>query len=88
MGDVPISYIETAGGVRVSEDEVVGVGKHDVRVNICIAKLVYTSQTNYYSTDSVLQSRTVVYNPPQELNNRITRVSRRRQSNNAKAKQK
>lgn len=32
MGDVPISYIEGAGGIRVSEDEVVEVGKHDVCV--------------------------------------------------------
>jgi ribosome-binding ATPase YchF (GTP1/OBG family) len=30
MGDVPISYIEGVGGTRVSEDEVVEVGKHDV----------------------------------------------------------
>jgi hypothetical protein len=32
MGDVPISYIEGVGGVRVSEDEIVAVGKHDVSV--------------------------------------------------------
>lgn len=31
MGDVPISYVEGVGGTRVSEDEVVAVGKHDVR---------------------------------------------------------
>ncbi|KAL4958800.1 Ygr210 GTPase family protein [Aspergillus stella-maris] len=30
MGDVPISYIEGIGGVRVSEDDIVAVGKHDV----------------------------------------------------------
>ena len=30
MGDVPISYIEGVGGVRVSEDDIVEVGKHDV----------------------------------------------------------
>ncbi|KAK1146521.1 hypothetical protein N8T08_002951 [Aspergillus melleus] len=30
MGDVPISYIEGVGGVRVSEDDIVAVGKHDV----------------------------------------------------------
>jgi hypothetical protein len=30
MGDVPIAYVETAGGIRVSEDDVVAVGKHDV----------------------------------------------------------
>lgn len=30
MGDVPISYIEGVGGTRVSEDDTVAVGKHDV----------------------------------------------------------
>lgn len=30
MGDVPIAYTETAGGIRVSEDDVVRVGKNDV----------------------------------------------------------
>ncbi|KAB8237370.1 hypothetical protein ETB97_001589 [Aspergillus alliaceus] len=30
MGDIPISYIEGVGGIRVSEDEIVRVGKHDV----------------------------------------------------------
>lgn len=30
MGDVPISYIEGVGGTRVSEEEIVAVGKYDV----------------------------------------------------------
>lgn len=30
MGDVPIAYVEGAGGTRVSEDEIVSVGKYDV----------------------------------------------------------
>ncbi|KAL1862281.1 hypothetical protein Plec18170_001106 [Paecilomyces lecythidis] len=30
MGDVPIAYVEGAGGIRVSEDEIVEVGKHDI----------------------------------------------------------
>lgn len=30
MGDAPLAYVEGAGGVRVSEDEVVSVGKYDV----------------------------------------------------------
>jgi ribosome-binding ATPase YchF (GTP1/OBG family) len=30
MGDIPIAYIEGAGGVRVAEDEIVSVGKNDV----------------------------------------------------------
>ena len=30
MGDAPLAFTETVGGVRVSEDELVGVGKNDV----------------------------------------------------------
>lgn len=30
MGDAPLAYVEGAGGVRVSEDETVSVGKNDV----------------------------------------------------------
>jgi hypothetical protein len=30
MGDAPLAYVETVGGVRVSDDDVVGVGKNDV----------------------------------------------------------
>ena len=30
VGDAPLAYVEGPGGVRVSEDEVVGVGKFDV----------------------------------------------------------
>ena len=30
MGDAPLAYVEGAGGVRVSEEEVIEVGKHDV----------------------------------------------------------
>ena len=31
MGDAPIAYVEGAGGTRVSEDQIVTVGKNDVR---------------------------------------------------------
>lgn len=30
MGDAPLAYVEGAGGVRVSEDDIVAVGKNDV----------------------------------------------------------
>ncbi|KAK3700736.1 hypothetical protein LTR37_015818 [Vermiconidia calcicola] len=30
MGDAPLAYVETTGGVRVSEEDVVGVGRCDV----------------------------------------------------------
>ena len=30
MGDAPLAYVEGAGGVRISEDEIVEIGKNDV----------------------------------------------------------
>lgn len=30
MGDVPLAFVETAGGIRVAEDDIVAVGKNDV----------------------------------------------------------
>lgn len=30
MGDAPLAYVETVGGVRVAEDDLVAVGKNDV----------------------------------------------------------
>ncbi|KAH6630899.1 P-loop containing nucleoside triphosphate hydrolase protein [Chaetomium sp. MPI-SDFR-AT-0129] len=30
MGDAPIAYIEGAGGIRVADDQIVGVGKNDI----------------------------------------------------------
>lgn len=30
MGDAPLAYVETVGGVRVAEDDEVKVGKNDV----------------------------------------------------------
>ncbi|KAI9678007.1 MAG: hypothetical protein M1817_005951 [Caeruleum heppii] len=33
MGDAPLAYVDGAGGVRVSEDDIVAVGKHDVSKN-------------------------------------------------------
>lgn len=32
MGDVPLAFVETVGGVRVSEDDAVAVGKNDVSI--------------------------------------------------------
>lgn len=30
MGDAPMAYVETVGGVRVAEDDLVSVGKNDI----------------------------------------------------------
>lgn len=35
MGDAPLAYAETVGGVKVSEDDPVAVGKNDVS-NMCL----------------------------------------------------
>lgn len=40
MGDVPIAFVETVGGVRVSEEDEVAVGKNDVSVTTCILTLL------------------------------------------------
>lgn len=40
MGDVPISYIEGIGGTRVSEEDIVAVGKHDVSCVYCPSPLI------------------------------------------------
>jgi ribosome-binding ATPase YchF (GTP1/OBG family) len=34
MGDAPLAYVEGAGGVRVAEDDLVGVGKNDVGASL------------------------------------------------------
>ena len=34
MGDAPLAYVEGAGGIRVSEDEIIVVGNYDVRSRI------------------------------------------------------
>jgi ribosome-binding ATPase len=36
MGDAPLAYVETVGGVRVSEDDEVGVGKNDVSLSFTV----------------------------------------------------
>jgi hypothetical protein len=37
MGDAPMAYVETAGGVRVAEDDLVAVGKNDVSLYLSMA---------------------------------------------------
>ena len=43
MGDAPLAYVEGAGGVKVSEDETVEVGRNDVGdpLHECSALLIY-----------------------------------------------
>lgn len=49
MGDVPIAYVEGAGGIRVSEDEIVEVGKHDVSSSmLCYCSLYVTNVLNHH----------------------------------------
>jgi hypothetical protein len=43
MGDAPLAFVETTGGIRVSEDDVVVVGKNDA--SNCLSFVLY--QTNY-----------------------------------------
>ena len=46
MGDAPLAYVEGDGGVRVSEDEIVEVGKFDVSTY---------SRHDFVEADSILQ---------------------------------
>ncbi|QRD89875.1 P-loop containing nucleoside triphosphate hydrolase protein [Aspergillus flavus] len=56
MGDIPISYIEGVGGIRVSEDEIVQVGKHDVGVNLSITKLILVANSHPSFLGTILQA--------------------------------
>lgn len=44
MGDAPLAYVEGAGGIRVSEDDIVAVGKHDVRKQMTLLLTLLTVQ--------------------------------------------
>jgi hypothetical protein len=54
MGDVPLAYVETVGGVRVSEDDVVVIGKNDV------SGLLHYITLRLISLDPLLQGRTIL----------------------------
>jgi ribosome-binding ATPase len=50
MGDAPLAYVEGAGGTRVSEDDIVAVGKNDVRapkVEGCVPENLIKSSRYY-----------------------------------------
>lgn len=51
MGDAPMAYVETVGGVRVSEDDEVGVGKNDVSETVLPWRLLMADTF----TDPVVQ---------------------------------
>ena len=56
MGDAPIAYIEGVGGIRVAEDQLVGVGKNDVSCRPCCRKLTRTDFCNHRSFRSRLDA--------------------------------
>ena len=66
MGDAPIAYIEGVGGLRVAEDDVVAVGKHDVRPLINIEILVVLTQA-----DSIIQGWAWVVDIHHQLGQKI-----------------
>lgn len=55
MGDVPIAYVETVGGVRVSEDDLVKVGRFDVSLPFSVLWLLSTGRLLICALDIVLQ---------------------------------
>lgn len=54
MGDAPLAYVETVGGVRVSEDDEVLSGKNDVSAFHLGADLLLTSSRSCLSKSGVL----------------------------------
>lgn len=61
MGDVPISYIEGVGGTRVSEEDIVAVGKHDVSL---LYSLGYEPSFDLRLTspsDPIIQGRSIIH---------------------------
>jgi hypothetical protein len=45
MGDAPMAYVETEGGRRVAEDDIVVKGKNDVSCSHCRAEILYTNMS-------------------------------------------
>ena len=63
MGDAPLAYVETTGGVKVSEEDIVQVGKNDVSTpssNNLVDELEEASKLTLYAQDSFVQSWSVV----------------------------
>lgn len=56
MGDIPISYIEGVGGIRVSEDEIVQVGKHDVGASLTITISISVANPHPSFLGAILQA--------------------------------
>lgn len=56
MGDAPLAFVETAGGVRVSEDDVVTIGKTDVSIE----SLKASFDDAKFLSDPLVQSRTSI----------------------------
>lgn len=61
MGDAPVAYVEGAGGIRVSEDEIVEVGKHDVSSDYVSSFLFCWLTRLSFVPDTLLQSRPIGY---------------------------
>lgn len=59
MGDVPISYIEGVGGTRVSEEDIVAVGKHDVSQSLLSFLLGMYHADDVNHLDSIIQGWSV-----------------------------
>ena len=58
MGDAPIAYVEGVGGVRVSEDDVVAIGKNDVNLSFGLPNYANRDFTRYYHSRLVVQNGT------------------------------
>lgn len=59
MGDAPMAYVETVGGVRVAEDDMIGVKKNDV-CRLYLAWNSYSCTADGPASDPIIQSRSSV----------------------------
>jgi len=49
MGDAPMAFVETTGGVRVAEDDLVSVGKNDVSLKLVMSLFLMVNFRSFLS---------------------------------------
>ena len=60
MGDAPLAFVETVGGMRVSEEDAISVGKNDVSVfnpfipQVCLSIVLYHAPRHRLNISQIL----------------------------------
>lgn len=63
VGDAPLAHVEGPGGVRVSEDEVVGIGKYDVSFSSPFFNLLLGCSSCFFCCTSCMIDRPILFSP-------------------------